>query len=58
MTLVGNVGEIPRVSEWDGEAFVANSLATNEHYRNKEGEEESKKEWHQIVNMYGTFISQ
>jgi len=46
------------VSERDGVAFVANfPLATNEHYRNKEGEEVSKTEWHRIVNMSGTFIS-
>ena len=58
VTLVGNVGEVPRVSEKEGEAFVANfPLATNEFYRNKEGEEVSKTEWHRIVNMYGTFIS-
>ena len=50
--LVGNVGEVPRVSEKDGEAFVANfPLATNEHYRNKEGEEVSKTEWHRIVYL-------
>jgi len=31
VTLVGNVGEVPMVSERDGEAFVANfPLATNE----------------------------
>ena len=58
MILVGNVGEVPRVSERDGEAFVANfPLATNQFYRNKEGEEISKTEWHQIVNMSGTLIS-
>ena len=58
VTLVGNVGEVPRVSEKEGEAFVANfPLATNEFYKNKEGEEVSKTEWHQIVNMYGTFFS-
>ncbi len=50
VTLVGNVGEVPRVTERDGEAFVANfPLATNEYYRNKEGEEVSKTEWHRIV---------
>ena len=38
VTLVGNVGEVPRVSE-------------------KEGEEISKTEWHQIVYLSGTFIS-
>lgn len=50
MTLVGNVGEVPRVSERDGEAFVANfPLATNEYYKNREGEEVTKTEWHRIV---------
>ncbi len=44
VTLVGNVGEVPRVSEKEGEAFVANfRLATNEFYKNKEGEEISKR---------------
>jgi single-strand DNA-binding protein len=50
VTLVGNVGEVPRVSERDGEAFVANfPLATNEVYRDKEGEEVRRTEWHRIV---------
>jgi hypothetical protein len=58
VTLVGNVGDEPRVSEKEGEAFVANfPLATNQFYRNKEGEEVSKTEWHRIVYMSGTFIS-
>jgi single-strand DNA-binding protein len=58
VTLVGNVGEVSRVTERDGEAFVANfPLATNEHYRNKEGEEVNKPEWHRIVYMSGTFNS-
>ena len=58
VTLVGNVGEVPRVSEKEGEAFVANfPLATNEFYKNKEGEEVSKTEWHRIVYKSGTFIS-
>jgi hypothetical protein len=58
VTLVGNVGEVPRVTERDGEAFVANfPLATNEFYKNKEGEELSKTEWHLIVYLSGTFMS-
>ncbi len=58
VTLVGNVGDEPRVSEKEGEAFVANfPLATNQFYRNKEGEEVSKTEWHRIVNMSGTLVS-
>jgi single-strand DNA-binding protein len=58
VTLVGNVGEVPKVSEREGEAFVANfPLATNEVWKDKEGEEVRKTEWHQIVYMSGTFIS-
>ena len=50
VTLVGNVGEVPRVSEKDGEAFVANfPLATNEYFRDKEGEEVQKTQWHRVV---------
>ena len=57
VTLVGNVGDEPRVSERDGEAFVANfPLATNEVWRDKEGEEVHRTEWHRIVYMSGTFI--
>ena len=55
VTLVGNVGDEPRVSEKEGEAFVANfPLATNQFYRNKEGEEMSKTEWHRIVYLFVT----
>lgn len=51
-TLVGNVGDEPRVSEKEGEAFVANfPLATNEVWKDKEGEEISKTEWHRIVYL-------
>jgi single-strand DNA-binding protein len=58
VTLVGNVGEVPRVSEKEGEAFVANfPLATNDVRKDKEGEEVRNTEWHQIVYMSGTFIS-
>jgi single-strand DNA-binding protein len=57
VTLVGNVGEVPRVTECDGEAFVANfPLATNEVWKNKEGEEVSKTEWHHSVVNVVTYI--
>ena len=52
------MGEVPKVSEREGEAFVANSpLPTNEVWKDKEGEEVRITEWHQIVNMSGIFIS-
>jgi single-strand DNA-binding protein len=57
VTLVGNVGEVPRVTERDGEAFVANfPLATNEFYKNKEDEEVSKTEWQHSVVFVVTFL--
>ena len=53
VTLVGNVGDEPRVSEKEGEAFMANfPLATNEFYRNKKGEEVNKTEWeHSVIGV-------
>jgi single-stranded DNA-binding protein len=37
---------------------VANfPLATNEVWKDKEGEEVRKTEWHQIVYLSGTFVS-
>ena len=39
VTLVGNLGEVPRESEREGEAIVANfPLATYEVCKDKEGE--------------------
>lgn len=50
VTLVGTVGEAPRVSERDGTAFVANfSLATNEVWRDNDGKEVQRTEWHRCV---------
>ena len=51
VTLVGNVGEVPRVTKRDGEAFVAIfPLATNEVWCDKEGEEVRRTEWqHNVV---------
>ncbi len=44
------MGEVPKVSEREGEAFVANfPLATNEVWKDKEGEEVRKTEWQQSV---------
>jgi len=50
VTLVGNVGDDPRVSEKEGEAFVAHfPLATSERYKDKNGEEVDKTEWHRVT---------
>ena len=50
VTLVGKVGDNPRLTETKDNGLVAHiSLATNENYKDKEGKEQKKTEWHKIV---------
>jgi len=52
--LVGNLGEDPEVKYLDsGVAIAKLRLATNESYKNKEGEKVSQTEWHNIVLWRG-----
>lgn len=48
--LIGHVGNDPEVQNLEsGSKLVRLSLATNENYRNKEGERVTKTEWHNVV---------
>ncbi|NAY93086.1 single-stranded DNA-binding protein [Muricauda sp. JGD-17] len=48
--LIGNVGQDPVITDLDSGKRVARlSLATNEHYRNKEGERITDTEWHTLI---------
>jgi single-strand DNA-binding protein len=48
--LVGNLGRDPELRYTQGGAAVANfSLATNEKWRDKEGNNQERTEWHRIV---------
>ena len=48
--LIGNLGQNPEVKELNGGKKVAKfSLATNETYRNKEGEKVTDTQWHNLV---------
>ncbi|MDF1570976.1 MAG: single-stranded DNA-binding protein [Bacteroidales bacterium] len=48
-TLVGNVGEVPKISEKNGEVILATfPFATSETYRDKEGEEVTSTQWHRV----------
>ena len=50
VTLVGNVGDTPRINRFENDGMVANfPLATNETFYDKEGREVSKTQWHRIV---------
>ena len=48
--LIGNLGADPEVRQTDGGTPVANlRLATNEQFRNKDNETQSRTEWHRLV---------
>ncbi len=50
VTLVGYVGEAPQINQLENKQFVARfSLATNEEYKDKEGKEVKKTEWHRVM---------
>lgn len=48
--LIGHLGDDPKVRKLDSGKTVANfSLATNEIYRDKNGEKQSETTWHRLV---------
>ena len=54
VTLIGNLGRDPEVRRLESGAVVAKfSLATNESYKDKNGEWQTITEWHEIVAWRG-----
>jgi single-strand DNA-binding protein len=50
VTLIGNLGKDPEVRRLDNGSLVAKfSLATNENYKDKNGEWKTATEWHDII---------
>jgi len=48
--LIGNLGEDPKVRKLDSGRMVANfSIATDEVYKNSEGEKVKETNWHRLV---------
>jgi len=48
--LIGNLGQDPELKELDDNKKVVNfSIATNETFKNAEGEKETKTHWHNVV---------
>ncbi|MEX0986760.1 MAG: single-stranded DNA-binding protein [Bacteroidales bacterium] len=48
-TLVGNVGDEPKVNEKNGEILLASfPFATSETYKDKNGEEVTNTQWHRV----------
>ena len=50
VVLVGNVGKNPEIrTSADGKKVASFSIATSESYKDKNGERQTKTEWHNIV---------
>ncbi len=50
VTLIGNVGEKPEITELENDNKVARlSFATNEHYKNAKGEKVTRTQWHTLI---------
>ena len=48
--LIGNLGQNPEVRRLESGAVVAKfSIATNEYYKDKNGERQDRTEWHDVV---------
>lgn len=47
--LIGHLGADPEEKKTNGQAMVKFRMATNESYRNKEGNWEENTQWHNIV---------
>ena len=48
--LIGYVGDIPKIKKFDNEKSVANfSVATNENFRDHDGNKKSETTWHKMV---------
>lgn len=54
VTLIGNLGRDPEVRHFESGSSVAQfSVATNENYQDKEGEWQTRTEWHLVVAWRG-----
>jgi single-strand DNA-binding protein len=48
--LIGNLGNDPEIITLDsGKKLAKFSLATNEHYKDADGQKQTKTEWHNLV---------
>ena len=48
--LIGNLGNAPEIKTTEtGKKYARMSMATNEHYKNAQGEKVTEKQWHNLV---------
>ena len=65
ITLIGNLGSAPEVRTTEaGLTITTFSLATNETYRDKNGERQTRTDWHKVVSfgkladVFGKYLHQ
>lgn len=57
VTLVGRLGKSPEVRNFDGGGKICNfTLATDESYKNKEGQKVEQTEWHNVVIQFDNLV--
>jgi single-strand DNA-binding protein len=57
VTLIGRLGADPEIHSTDTENKIATfSVATNENWRDKEGEKHEKIDWHKVVIYSDTLV--
>lgn len=57
VTLIGRLGADPEIHSTDTENKIATfSVATNENWRDKEGEKQEKTDWHKVVIYTDTLV--
>lgn len=49
VSLIGNTGKDPEIKEVKDTKLAKVSLATNENYRDAQGEKKTETQWHQLV---------
>jgi single-strand DNA-binding protein len=65
LTLIGNLGSAPEVRTTEtGLTITSFSLATNETYRDKNGDRQTRTDWHKVVafgklaEVFGKYLNQ
>lgn len=57
VTLIGNLGSEPEIKTFEGNKKMARvSIATNETYKNKDGERMTETTWHTLV-AWGSLVT-
>ena len=51
VTLVGNLGDAPKVGDSNGVSWARFSLATTERFKDRDGQPSERTDWHQVYTF-------